>query len=71
MPPSSNKVGVQAGSAARAALPIAALAGLAASGFLCIVTETLPAGLLPQIASGLRISEAIAGQLVAVCLRTS
>lgn len=48
------------------ALPIAALAGLAASGFLCIVTETLPAGLLPQIASGLRVSEAIAGQFVAV-----
>ncbi|KQN82231.1 MFS transporter [Sphingomonas sp. Leaf67] len=66
MSPSSNKIGIQAGSAERAALPIAALAGLAASGFLCIVTETLPAGLLPQIASGLRISEAIAGQLVAV-----
>ena len=47
-------------------LPIAALSGLAASGFLCIVTETLPAGLLPQIASGLRVSESIAGQLVAV-----
>ncbi|MEG8029058.1 hypothetical protein [Sphingomonas aerolata] len=30
------------------------------------MTETLPAGLLPQIASGLQISEAIAGQLVAV-----
>ncbi|WP_267389813.1 MFS transporter [Sphingomonas sp. GC_Shp_3] len=66
MPFSSNKIGVQTGSAARAALPIGALAGLAASGFLCIVTETLPAGLLQQIASGLRISEAIAGQLVAV-----
>lgn len=47
-------------------LPIAALAGLAAAGFLCIVTETLPAGLLPSIASGLQITEAIAGQLVAV-----
>ncbi|MFJ2685348.1 MFS transporter [Pseudomonas sp. NPDC087342] len=48
------------------ALPVAALSGLAASGFLCIVTETLPAGLLPQIATGLRVSEAIAGQLVVV-----
>jgi predicted MFS family arabinose efflux permease len=47
-------------------LPIAALSGLAASGFLCIVTETLPAGLLPQIANGLKVSEAVAGQLVAV-----
>lgn len=47
-------------------MPTAALAGLAASGFLCIVTETLPAGLLPQIARGLQISQAVAGQLVAV-----
>ncbi|RRV10073.1 MFS transporter [Pseudomonas sp. v388] len=47
-------------------LPTAALSGLAASGFLCIVTETLPAGLLPQIASGLSVSEAVAGQLVTV-----
>ncbi|MFR0673343.1 MFS transporter [Enterobacterales bacterium AW_CKDN230030176-1A_HGKHYDSX7] len=47
-------------------LPIAALVGLAASGFLCIVTETLPAGLLPSIASSLHVSEALAGQLVAV-----
>lgn len=66
MPTAPNKSRVEAGAAARSALPTAALAGLAASGFLCIVTETLPAGLLPQIASGLRISEAIAGQLVAV-----
>jgi predicted MFS family arabinose efflux permease len=42
------------------------LSGLAACGFLCIVTETLPAGLLPQIASGLRVSNGIAGQLVAI-----
>jgi len=66
MPSSSNKRRVKASVAPRSKLPTAALAGLAASGFLCIVTETLPAGLLPQIASGLQISEAIAGQLVAV-----
>lgn len=47
-------------------LPMAALSGLAASGFMCIVTETLPAGLLPQIAAGLHISQAMAGQLVAI-----
>ena len=63
---SSSPSRVEPGSAPRANLPIAALSGLAASGFLCIVTETLPAGLLPQIAYGLRISEAIAGQLVAI-----
>ena len=63
---SSSPSRVEPGSAPRANLPIAALSGLAASGFLCIVTETLRAGLLPQIAYGLRISEAIAGQLVAI-----
>ncbi|MGF7156636.1 MFS transporter [Novosphingobium gossypii] len=66
MPPSLNQDRIEARSAPRTPLPTAALAGLAASGFLCIVTETLPAGLLPQIADGLRISEAFAGQLVAV-----
>ena len=65
MPPSSSPSRVEAESAPRAHLPSAALSGLAASGFLCIVTETLPAGLLPQIAAGLRISEVMAGQLVA------
>lgn len=66
MPPSPLPSRVDAGSGPCADLPVAALSGLAASGFLCIVTETLPAGLLPQIAFGLRISEAIAGQLVAI-----
>lgn len=45
-------------------LPIAALLALAMTGFLCIVTETLPAGLLPQISQGLDISAALAGQMV-------
>ncbi|HBV76862.1 MAG: MFS transporter [Vibrio casei] len=34
------------------------------TGFICIVTETLPAGLLSQISAGLEISQAIAGQMV-------
>ncbi|WP_198510901.1 MFS transporter [Winslowiella toletana] len=34
------------------------------TGFICIVTETLPAGLLPQIAQGLSISSSLAGQMV-------
>jgi predicted MFS family arabinose efflux permease len=34
------------------------------AGFICILTETLPAGLLPQIGEGLGVSEAFAGQLV-------
>ncbi|MGC0053918.1 MFS transporter [Brucella pituitosa] len=47
-----------------ARLPIAALLALAMSGFICIVTETLPAGLLPQIGNGLGVSQALAGQTV-------
>ena len=47
------------------ALPWSALLALAATGLVMIMTETLPAGLLPQIARGLAVSEAAAGQLVA------
>nr|WP_229691984.1 MFS transporter [Paenibacillus radicis (ex Gao et al. 2016)] len=32
--------------------------------FICIFTETIPAGLLPQISEGLAVSEGLAGQLV-------
>ncbi|ANF57155.1 MFS transporter [Halotalea alkalilenta] len=45
-------------------LPLAALLALAMTGFICIVTETLPAGLLPQISQGLEVSAALAGQTV-------
>lgn len=45
-------------------LPWAALLALSASGFLAIFTETIPAGLLPELASGLGISESAAGQMV-------
>ncbi|MBS7777283.1 MFS transporter [Acidovorax sp. CCYZU-2555] len=34
------------------------------TGFICIVTETLPAGLLPQVGQGLGVSQAMAGQMV-------
>lgn len=45
-------------------LPVAALLALAMTGFICIVTETLPAGLLPQVGAGLGVSQAAAGQMV-------
>ena len=45
-------------------LPLSALLALAMTGFICIVTETLPAGLLPQVGTGLGVSQALAGQLV-------
>lgn len=51
-------------SAVEPQLPVMALLALAMTGFICIITETLPAGLLPQIAEGLQISPALAGQLV-------
>ncbi|NHF64707.1 MFS transporter [Xanthomonas hortorum] len=51
-------------SAIPAPLPIAALLALAMTGFICIVTETLPAGLLPHMSAGLGITPALAGQTV-------
>ncbi len=45
-------------------MPVSALLALAMTGFICIATETLPAGLLPQISSGMGISSALAGQTV-------
>jgi len=47
-------------------LPLAALLALALAGFVTILTEALPAGLLPQIGTGLGVSEALAGQLVTI-----
>lgn len=47
-------------------LPIVSLLALAMAAFICILTESLPAGLLPQIAQDLRITESLAGQLVTV-----
>lgn len=47
-----------------ARLPLGALLALAMTGFICIMTETLPAGLLPEIGSGLGVSPSLAGQMV-------
>ena len=53
-----------AGTSASSSLPVAGLLALAMTGFVAILTETLPAGLLPQISGGLGVSNALAGQLV-------
>lgn len=45
-------------------LPVAALLALAMTGFICIASETMPAGLLPHIARDLGITTALAGQTV-------
>lgn len=46
-------------------LPVGALIVLAAIGFTAITTELLPSGLLPQISTDFRVSEATAGYLTA------
>jgi predicted MFS family arabinose efflux permease len=43
---------------------VAALLALAMTGFICIASETLPAGLLPLIADDLGVTQAVAGQTV-------
>lgn len=45
-------------------LPIGQLLAFTVAGFLAIMTENMPAGLLPQIGAGLGVSEAMAGQTV-------
>lgn len=47
-------------------MPISALLALATTGFICIFTETIPAGLLTQISTGLNVSDAWAGQLITI-----
>ena len=47
-------------------LPLGALLALAMGGFVTILTEALPAGLLPQMAENLMVSEAWVGQTVTV-----
>ncbi|MER5550309.1 MFS transporter [Streptomyces sp. NPDC002793] len=49
---------------ASSSFPVPALVVMACTGFIVIMTETLPAGLLPQLAAGLDVSEGGAGQLV-------
>lgn len=47
-------------------LPVAGLTALAIAGFVTILTEALPAGLLPQIGGSLGVSEAMAGQWISI-----
>lgn len=51
-------------SSASARLPWASLLALAMAGFVTILTEALPAGLLPQMSADLGVSPALVGQLV-------
>ena len=47
-------------------LPALPLVLMALSGFIIIMTETLPAGLLPQLATAFNVSDGTAGQLITV-----
>ncbi|MEU5692884.1 MFS transporter [Actinosynnema sp. NPDC020468] len=47
-------------------LPLPALAALATAAFTTVLTEALPAGVLPGMSASLRVSEAATGQLVTV-----
>ena len=47
-------------------LPLSGLLALAAGGFITILTEAMPAGLLPQIGADLGVAPALVGQLVTV-----
>nr|WP_315417873.1 MFS transporter [uncultured Pseudomonas sp.] len=48
----------------RDALPLGGLLALASAGFITILTEAMPAGLLPQMGEGLGVSPSLVGQLV-------
>ena len=47
-------------------LPVLALVLLASMGFVLLAAETMPAGLLPDIADGLSTSEGLVGQFISV-----
>jgi predicted MFS family arabinose efflux permease len=47
-------------------LPLAGLLALASAGFITILTEALPAGLLPEMGRDLAVSEGLVGQLITV-----
>lgn len=47
-------------------LPMAGLLALAMAAFITVLTEALPAGLLPQMNAGLGVSDALVGQLVTI-----
>jgi len=49
-----------------ASLPLAGFSALAVAGFVTILTEALPAGLLPQIGASLGVSEAQVGRWISI-----
>jgi predicted MFS family arabinose efflux permease len=64
MPETQNDQKQEASNNTVEKLPVLQLLAFTLAGFLAIMTETLPAGLLPQISQGLMITEAQAGQFI-------
>ncbi|UTO03456.1 MFS transporter [Serratia nematodiphila] len=62
-----HSVSTDSDNAHGALLPLKALLALTMSSFIATANETVPAGMLPQIARGMSISEAWAGQMVTLC----
>ena len=62
----SSSASLAAPPSARPRLPLLGLLALAAAGFITVLTEAMPAGLLPQIGASLGIAPALVGQLVTV-----
>lgn len=65
-PPTREAAATSAAAVPEARLPILALLALATAGFITILTEALPAGLLPQIGADLGVSPSLAGQMVTI-----
>jgi predicted MFS family arabinose efflux permease len=62
----STETTAQPASGHRERMPWLALAVLASMGFILLTGETLPAGLLPAIASGMHTSEGLVGQYISL-----
>ncbi|MBS0848043.1 MFS transporter [Citrobacter sp. JGM124] len=62
----SNSVSTFSHTSQHPTLPVTSLLALALAGFITILTEALPAGLLPQISADFGVSESLAGQLVTI-----
>jgi len=62
----TNTSSPTARSSAPARLPISALLALATSGFLTVMLETMPAGVLPALSRDMGVEEATAGQTVTI-----
>ncbi|MEC3980933.1 MFS transporter [Amycolatopsis sp. H20-H5] len=52
--------------AAKPRLPLGALVALTTAAFITVLTEALPAGVLPAMSASLRVSESATGQLVTI-----